>query len=491
MKISSCPLGSLPNSKLSSDYIVQAQHELCGMALALCSLPAPGSLQQLVIIQRHGERERLFKHQNLSESGAALTAGGLKHISRVGVALRTRFLTPETCGSRCLLGELGRGRWAAHELHAESTGLARTLGTAEVMLRSLVPPDVRGELPIPVYSRPDADDFLLRGYAGGKCPMLTARINEFRASARFGAKEDATREYARHAPNPHPNPGPPRAARPVPLRSPAPALHPPCRQLSSASSTFSTSSTSSTRPPRLRVEVGRALPSDWAVPLVDGGAVRLRDMWNAYDALETAPSPLVTEETLARAEGAHPPLRCHPAPPLPPLPSAATPRLRCHPAPPLPPRASAATPRRTHPAPHRLSAAAPSHTHPTQHPLIHPPTQPGLEPAPAAPPCWTRAAPHRTVRCPPHRHSKKCPVAPPGLAPMYIYGGLIYTRPRGVAREPLLRRARRRRAVRRRAPGGGGAARGGRGAGAAALLLSPLPCDALPACRARSRRRRR
>ena len=166
------------------------------MALALCSLPAPGSLQQLVIIQRHGERERLFKHQNLSESGAALTAGGLKHISRVGVALRTRFLTPETCGSRCLLGELGRGRWAAHELHAESTGLARTLGTAEVMLRSLVPPDVRGELPIPVYSRPDADDFLLRGYAGGKCPMLTARINEFRASARFGAKEDATREYA-------------------------------------------------------------------------------------------------------------------------------------------------------------------------------------------------------------------------------------------------------------------------------------------------------
>ena len=70
------------------------------MVLALCSMPAPGSLQQLVIIQRHGERERLFKHQNLSESGteggAALMAGGLKHISRVGTALRARFLTPET-----------------------------------------------------------------------------------------------------------------------------------------------------------------------------------------------------------------------------------------------------------------------------------------------------------------------------------------------------------------------------------------------------------
>ena len=120
--------------------------------------------------------------------------------------------------------------------------------------------------------------------------------------------------------------------------------------------------------------MGRALPSDWAEPLVDGGAVQLRDMWNAYDALETAPSPLVTKETLARAEGAHP-------------------------APPLPPRASAATPRHTHPAPHWLSAAAPFRTHPARHPLIHPPTQPKLEPAPAAPPCSARAAPHRTVRC--------------------------------------------------------------------------------------------
>ena len=160
------------------------------MALAVLSLPAPGSLQQLVLIQRHGERERLFKHQNLSESGiaggAALTVAGLEHISSVGAALRARYLAPDTCGVRCLAGELGRGRWAAHELHAQSSGLARTLGTAEIMLSSLVPPAVRGGLPIPVYSRPDAEDLLLRGYAGGKCPMLTARLDEFRASARFG-----------------------------------------------------------------------------------------------------------------------------------------------------------------------------------------------------------------------------------------------------------------------------------------------------------------
>ena len=65
---------------VSLDCIVQSSRtELLMVALALSSLPATGSLQQLVIIQRHGERERLLKHQNLSESGpeggAALTGG--------------------------------------------------------------------------------------------------------------------------------------------------------------------------------------------------------------------------------------------------------------------------------------------------------------------------------------------------------------------------------------------------------------------------------
>eukprot|EP00908_Phaeocystis_cordata_P025071 Transcript_7527.p1 GENE.Transcript_7527~~Transcript_7527.p1 ORF type:complete len:494 (+),score=144.62 Transcript_7527:55-1536(+) len=222
------------------------------MLAALTSLSAEGALQQLILISRHGERERLFKHHNLSEAGGpeggpALTVAGLEHVSRVGAALRARYLAPETCGDRCLTGELGRGRFAPHELHAESSGLARTLGTAEVLLRSLVPPAVRGELPIAVYSRPDPDDYLLRGYAGAKCPELAARVGEFHASESFRAKETET------------------AA--------------------------------------LRAEVGRALPSDWAGPLVEGGAVRLRDWWNAYDALETAPSPLVPAETLEAAEG--------------------------------------------------------------------------------------------------------------------------------------------------------------------------------------------
>ena len=108
--------------------------------------------------------------------------------------------------------------------------------------------------------------------------------------------------------------------------------------------------------------MGRALPSDWAEPLVDGGAVRLRDMWNAYDALETAPSPLVTEETLARAEGAHPPLRCQcSAPTPPPRTFAQRPHFCCHPMP-HPPLRFAHTPPSTRLTPHLPSAAAPSRT---------------------------------------------------------------------------------------------------------------------------------
>ena len=115
------------------------------MLAALTSLSAEGALQQLILISRHGERERLFKHHNLSEAGGpeggpSLTVAGLEHVSRVGAALRARYLAPETCGDRCLTGELGRGRFAPHELHAESSGLARTLGTAEVLLRSLADP---------------------------------------------------------------------------------------------------------------------------------------------------------------------------------------------------------------------------------------------------------------------------------------------------------------------------------------------------------------
>ena len=90
------------------------------MLAALTSLSAEGALQQLILISRHGERERLFKHHNLSEAGGpeggpSLTVAGLEHVSRVGAALRARYLAPETCGDRCLNGELGRGRFAPPE----------------------------------------------------------------------------------------------------------------------------------------------------------------------------------------------------------------------------------------------------------------------------------------------------------------------------------------------------------------------------------------
>lgn len=212
-----------------------------------------GTLDRLILITRHGERERLVKHHaSLGEDtgpdgGPSLTQAGLHRATQVGSALRARYLSPATCGDRCLVGALGRGGYESHELRAESSGLARTLGTAEVLLNSLVPPNVRQGRPIPVYSRPDADDIWLRGYVDGKCPAMHARIDEFRSSTAFVDKEAETEA--------------------------------------------------------LRAEVARALPRDADVSLAhDGAPVRLRDMWNAFDALETAPTQRAAPQTLADAE---------------------------------------------------------------------------------------------------------------------------------------------------------------------------------------------
>ena len=144
-----------------------------------------------MLIGRHGERERLSKHPTSlaegSDGGPSLTAAGVEHIARVGAALRERYLSPESCGDHCLNGALGAGGFSPDELRADSSGLARTLGTAEVLLNALVPPAVRGSMPIAVYSRPDAEDWLLRGYT--QCPALAEQIGTWHASADFAAKD--------------------------------------------------------------------------------------------------------------------------------------------------------------------------------------------------------------------------------------------------------------------------------------------------------------
>ena len=164
--------------------------------------PLSRALERVVLVSRHGERERLFKHHtSLAEhtgmGGPPLTQRGVEHVARVGAALRARYILPETCSQTetCLMGTLGTGGFAAHELHAESSGLARTLSTASVLLDGLVPPSARrmgGAVApaIPVYSGEEREDMLLRGYA--KCPALSSRIQAWHGSAEFARKSAET-----------------------------------------------------------------------------------------------------------------------------------------------------------------------------------------------------------------------------------------------------------------------------------------------------------
>ena len=198
------------------------------------------TLERVVLISRHGERERLVKqHTHLVEEdavdgGPALIPAGLAQAAKVGTALRKRY------GTTSSLGDLG-----PHTVRAESSALARTLVTATVLLHSLT--NSRGG-PVPIFSRLEETDYILRGYAGGKCAALTERIAEWQRSAAFITKAEAT------------------AA--------------------------------------LRAEVGGALHAAGlgdGVEILQSGEVPLRDWWNAFDALTTAGRTLVPAATQLEA----------------------------------------------------------------------------------------------------------------------------------------------------------------------------------------------
>ena len=192
----------------------------------------------LILISRHGERERLFKHHTShnERTDPPLTHNGLPTIARVGSDLRRLYLDPTTCGETCLRGG---GALELSQVRAESSGYARTIGTAEVLLSSLMPSSTRGTppLPLPIYSwRGAVDDPLLRGYAN--CPRLASGLEAWRQTISYRTKENAT-----------------HALR----RSLGGALDP--SQLTSGS--------------------GIELDADGAVPL--------HEVWNAYDTLATKP----------------------------------------------------------------------------------------------------------------------------------------------------------------------------------------------------------
>ena len=222
-------------------------------------------IERLLLLSRHGKRQRLVKHHDTlhesgglsAEGGPELTVDGLDRILRTGTALRKRYLEKGACDETCLAISSGDGKLSPHMIRVESTGLARTISTATVLINGLVPDSTRDAsptggipLPIPVYSRPSSEDYVLRGYADGKCPALVQQVEDWQRSQEFLEKE-------------------------------------------SASAT-------------LRTAVGsylyaNALAGFAGISLVNG-AVPLRESWNAYDALATSTSMMTNASLSADAE---------------------------------------------------------------------------------------------------------------------------------------------------------------------------------------------
>ena len=153
----------------------------------------------------------------------------------MGSDLRRLYLDP-TCGETCLRGG---GALELSQVRAESSGYARTIGTAEVLLSSLMPSSTRGTPPLPRRSTLGVVLPTTCCSAGTQTARgLPADSEAWRQTISYRTKENAT-----------------HALR----RSLGGALDP--SQLTSGS--------------------GIELDADGAVPL--------HEVWNAYDTLATKP----------------------------------------------------------------------------------------------------------------------------------------------------------------------------------------------------------
>eukprot|EP00947_MAST-08B_sp_MAST-8B-sp1_P004580 g4580.t1 len=172
-------------------------HRLSFFVLASLAATASAAVKvdRVVLIVRHGERTRLEKHATTLEeqahSGPQLTAAGTASMRRLGTELRARYNSLD-------LGCAGPTGTAAdtcvHSTQFQSTvaaissGLDRTLQSATAALDGFF--SEQQSAPVPIYSRPDDSDVVLRGYT--KCPALSSAISAFWTSPAALQKEADT-----------------------------------------------------------------------------------------------------------------------------------------------------------------------------------------------------------------------------------------------------------------------------------------------------------
>lgn len=102
--------------------------------------PAKMTRAKAIVITRHGRRSRLDKnpHHLRESSDPPLSAQALPEIAALAEALRSRYLEPSCAANGACLDTGSRG------VRAESSGLARTLGTAE----ACAPPTDMAQAPL-------------------------------------------------------------------------------------------------------------------------------------------------------------------------------------------------------------------------------------------------------------------------------------------------------------------------------------------------------
>ncbi|CAK8993026.1 Lysosomal acid phosphatase (LAP) [Durusdinium trenchii] len=85
----------------------------------------------------------------------------------------------------------------SRQVHCESSALARTLQSAYALQEGLFPGGSVAEaapaVPLPVYSRPTGEDFILRGYT--KCSVQAQKLKDWYSSPEFQAKATDTKAF--------------------------------------------------------------------------------------------------------------------------------------------------------------------------------------------------------------------------------------------------------------------------------------------------------
>lgn len=127
-------------------------------------------LSRAIVTTRHGQRKRLVKHSSVlgEPSDPPLSLGGLEDATELGKALRARYVWPgcEPTGT-CL----GTREEVQGDVRAESSGLARTLSTAQGLLAALFPSGADAQVRYTVSPTSSPNDTRLVGCA---CPSVAS-----------------------------------------------------------------------------------------------------------------------------------------------------------------------------------------------------------------------------------------------------------------------------------------------------------------------------